>query len=337
MTDGGRVPQPVVALTGASGFLGSHIAEILLGRGYRVRAALRTTSDAWRLDGLPVERLRVELEDPNGPEALLDGAAHLIHCAGVISSGTEAGYRRGNVETTRNLLAAARRTPDLESFVLISSLAASGPSGPGDPPTPRRETDPCRPITAYGRSKLDAEALLTPDLPFRTAILRPPPLYGPRDTAFLPLFKAAARRLSMQAGNIRALSLLDGRDCARAAVLLMADDPARGPYYVKDGQRHTYRDMRRALAAAYGHGVLQIPLPMPLLRAAARLVGRRTAARLPLLAADRLRDLAVSGWTSDDGRLRRDLGFGACRDLETGFRETLSDYRAKGWIRAKSG
>ena len=99
------------------------------------------------------------------------------------------------MDTTAALLEAAANgwadRPETAAFVLISSLAAHGPAGLDQPAV---ETDPCRPITAYGRSKLAAEKLVwSRDWPFRTAILRPPALYGPRDREFLPLFKLALR------------------------------------------------------------------------------------------------------------------------------------------------
>ena len=329
----------LVALTGATGFLGSHIADLLLARGHAVRAAVRPSSDRRWLDprvatvtavlapprGLPDDA------DTAGLDELVRGAGAVLHCAGVVRSPDDDGYRRGNVLSTRRLLEAAARTGTVRSFVLVSSLAASGPAGPE---RPRRESDPCAPITGYGRSKLAAEQQLAGDWPLRTCALRPPALYGPRDRAFLELFRAAKHGWTAQLGNVRALSLLDGRDAAAAAVLLLEDERARGPWFVEDGAVHDTPALAAALGAAWGHRVRCTHLPVDMLRLAARLVGRERAEALPLLAADRLRDAAAPGWVCDGSRLRDELGFGGARDLARGFAETLDFYRREGWLRA---
>lgn len=329
---------PRAALTGATGFLGGHIADALLAEGYVVRASVRPTSRTRWIDGKGIETLAAALTPPPGEpddaradtlDALVDGAETVIHCAGVVRAPDEAGYLRGNALSTRRLLEAAARAGTVRSFVLISSLAASGPSKPG---RPRVESDPCAPITAYGRSKVAAEALCAGDWPFRIAVLRPPALYGPRDVAFLPLFKAARLGLSARIGRVKALSLVDGRDAARAAVMLAADDRASGTYFVDDGRAHTFADLVDALSRAVGRGIVTLPLPVGLLRFVARLVGGSRADALPLLAPDRLRDVDVDGWVCSGDRLRSELGFAGARPLEVGFAETLEFYRRESWL-----
>jgi len=328
----------LAALTGATGFLGGHIADILLNRGYAVRASVRTTSDTRWIDGKGIDTIEAALTpspgrpddaDTHSLDKFLAGAETVIHCAGVVRAPHEIGYQRGNTLSTQRLLAAAARTGTVKSFVLISSLAASGPSVPG---RPRVESDACAPITAYGRSKVAAEKLCARDWPFRTAILRPPALYGPRDTAFLPLFKAAAHGLSARIGRIEDLSLVAGRDAARAAVLLAHDDRAHGAYFVDDGVFHPFGDLVEALCGAFDRRILTLPLPVGLLRFLSRLVGGTKADKMPLLAPDRLRDLDVAGWVCSGERLRTELGFDGTRLLDVGFAETLDFYRREHWL-----
>ena len=331
----------LVALTGATGFLGGHIADVLLAHGYRVRASVRPTSDQRWIRGKGVETVEAVLAPPPGApdvaddadlatlDALLDGAELVIHCAGVVRAPDVAGYRRGNVVTTRRLLQAAVRAGTVRAFVLISSLAAAGPSTLG---CPRREDEPCTPITAYGHSKLAAEALLEQDWPFRTAALRPPALYGPRDRAFLPLFKAAARGRSARLGRGQGLTLVDGRYAADAAVLLAEDERARGAYFVADGVIHPFTDLTTSLSRCFDRRILTLQLPVGLLRLIARLVGETRAQSLPLLAADRLADISVDGWACSGDKIRRELGYAGARDLDTGFAETLEFYRQECWL-----
>ena len=328
---------PLAALTGATGFLGSHIADALLAQGWRVRASVRPSSDLRWLRGKPVELVDAPLapaaaDDPTTPAdaaalaAFCAGARSVIHCAGVVRAPDAAGYRRGNTATTRRLLEAARGA-GAESFVLISSLAAGGPSTPG---RPRTETDPDAPITDYGRSKQEAEALLPAAGPLRACALRPPALYGPRDAAFVPLFQAGRLGLSAQLGNLRELSLVDGRDVAAAAVALAAAPAARGVYYVDDGRTYAFADLTRALAAAWDRRIHTLSLPQGLLEFLARLAGPDRALALPLLAPDRLRDTAQAAWACDGAKLRAAVPLPPARDLRRGFRETLAWLREEG-------
>ncbi len=331
---------PLAALTGATGFLGGHIADALLDAGWRVRAAVRPTSDtSWLAD--EVETMEVPLsptgaiddwatpDDRRALGAFVHGATAVIHCAGAVRAATLDDYRRANTASTWRLLNAAADDGGVKSFLLISSLAAAGPAEPG---RPRLETGPRRPVTDYGRSKAEAEALVEQDWPFRTCSLRPPALYGPRDTAFLPLFKAARFGLTVRIGALRELSLVDGRDAAAAAVLLAGDDRARGPWFVDDGEVYDFADLAHYVGKAWGKTIRTLPLPVGALRVAAALVGRRKASRLPLLAPDRIVDATQAAWTCDGSKLRDRLGFEAEFDLRNGFADTLDWYRREGWL-----
>ena len=331
---------PVAALTGATGFLGGHIAAALIAGGWRVRAAVRPSSDRSRLPAgvvamdVPVAP-RGEIDDWTTPEerrALTDfvrGASAVIHCAGAVRADSLDEYRRANTASTWRLLNASSDARLRGSFVLISSLAAAGPSSVG---RPRLETGPRRPVSDYGRSKAEAEALAEQDWPFRTAVLRPPALYGPGDTAFLPLFRAARRGWTARIGNIQELSLMHGRDAAEAAVLLADDARARGIYFVDDGADYEFADLADAAGEAWGRRIRTLTIPQTMLELAARVVGGRRAARMPLLAPDRLRDSAQEAWTCDGSRLRDQLGFESRFDLFTGFADTLAWYRREGWL-----
>ena len=327
---------PVIALTGATGFLGSHIADVLLARGYQVRASVRATSSLRWLEGKAIATVQADLTDPAACRAFLDGTAGLIHCAGVVSAPSEELYQVGNVSSTGCLLEAAAdawtgadRRP---TFVLISSLAAHGPA---DLEHPARETDPCRPITAYGRSKLAAEALLTEgDWPYRTVTLRPPALYGPRDREFLPLVKMATRGWTGILGRkMSGLSLVDGRDAAAAAVRLLESPSTSGPYFVDDGRRgYDWPALAAALGTMAGRRIRTLRVPLGLLKFASLLAGPGRAARSPILNPDRIRDLEVPGWVCDGSRLVKDTGFAPRFDAATGLADVLAFYRKENWL-----
>ncbi len=315
-----------IALTGATGFLGSHIADLLLAGGWSVRASVRESSSLRWLEGKPVELLTIDLDDIDDCRRLLQGTAGLIHCAGVVSARDEAGFRRGNVDTTAALLAAAAAewtepVPDpAPAFVLVSSLAAHGPAPLQEPAT---ESMPSAPISAYGRSKREAERLAAtaPGL-FRRAVLRPPSLYGPRDREFLPLLSLARRGWAVRVGRrLGGLSLVDGRDAAAAAVALLATPTAEGIFFVDDGTRgYDFPALARALGEAAGRRVRLLTLPLGLVS----LVARLAPGASPVLAADRVADLRQVGWVCDGSRLVAATGLAPARRAARGFAETMA-------------
>lgn len=327
---------PVIALTGATGFLGSHIADVLLARGFLVRASIRTTSNLRWLEGKPVTTMQVDLSDAADCGRFLTGTTGLIHCAGVVSAASEEIYQAGNVTSTACLLEAAeaawKETPESPAFILISSLAAHGPAGLDNPAV---ETNPCRPITAYGRSKVAAESLLK-ERPwhFRTAALRPPALYGPRDREFLPLINMATRGWTGIMGReMEGLSLVDGRDAAAAAVTLLETESAAGVFFVDDGRKgYDWDALADALSRMAGRSIRTIRVPVTLLKIASFLAGPARAARSPILNPDRIRDLEVPGWVCDGSRLVQATGFAPRNDAVAGFTDTLDFYRKENWL-----
>ncbi len=330
-----RSSGPVMVLTGGSGFLGSHIAEVLISRGYRVRAAVRPTSDLRWLQDKNIEITVADLTNPDDCVPLVRGTRGIIHCAGMVTADNDQAYLRANVETTRALLTACRQEWHPQGgapFVLISSLAAHGPA---DLDHPAREDDPCRPVTGYGRSKVAAEQLvLHPDHPFRTAILRPPALYGPRDRGFLPLLKLAIKGWNVRfSGPMQGLSLVHGHDAARAAVTLLENASAEGVFFVDDGKAgYTWDDLATALGTACERRVRVMSVPLGSLKFLAAMLRPLLGGGISVLRRDRIRDLDVPGWACDGSRLREVTGFAAEYDAATGFADALAFYREQQWL-----
>ncbi len=340
MTSGG-----LIAVTGATGFLGSHLCDVLTERGHAVRAAHRASSNLRWLRDQPFETALVELADPHSLDALLAGCTGVVHCAGALMA-DEATYRRVNVESTRLLAEAAARSDTVTRFVYISSLAAGGPAGL-EPP--RDESMPDAPISGYGRSKLAAEQLLAGgDWPFSTVSLRPPSLYGPRDREFRPLFQAARMGFTGRVGRrMQGLSLVHGRDAASAAAVLLETDTAVGHYYVDDGPgldgprdpgRHwawgyDWRELQRVLAVVFSRSLHEVVLPLGLMRTVSRLLPADKRDASPLFNPDRMADLDTDGWVCAATRLRRDTDWCPEWDLASGMRDTVAFYRRRGWLK----
>jgi len=334
----------LVAVTGANGFLGSHICEALLAAGHGVRAAHRDTSSLRWLRKLALETVETDLADPESLDRLLDGCTGVIHCAGVVMA-TEEEYQRVNVDTTRLLAEAAAVNGAVDSLVLISSLAAGGPAGLRKP---RHEAMPDEPISGYGRSKKAAETVLFDrEWPFRTVALRPPSLYGPRDREFGPLLRAAKRGWTARFGKLmQGLSLVHGVDAARAAVALLDTPATTGAYYVDDGTlpdepsnigRHhrwgyDWDELSDVLVTLFDRSVRTLSVPLGLLRTISKMSPPSVRRSSPVLNPDRLNDLDTKGWVCQATRLQTDTDWRPQYDLASGLRDTLDFYRRRGWM-----
>ncbi|HEU4535715.1 MAG TPA: NAD(P)-dependent oxidoreductase [Polyangiaceae bacterium] len=325
-----------VLVTGASGFLGSHVAEQLARAGHHVRALVRPTSDVDFLQTLPgLEFVVGAVDEPATLAEAVAGADGIVHAAGLIKARSAREFHRCNADGTENVLAAARaHAPGLARFVLVSSQAATAPSADGAPVA--NDVEP-RPLTDYGRSKLAAERSArahAAHLP--VTIVRPPMTYGPRDRSTFPLFAAVARRVAPSLGDPDGkVSLVYAPDCARACALaLTADVPSGSAYFVTDGRVYTRRELLAGLEQAVGRRALvTAPLPARLVRAAAlaseaygRLTGR------PVLFDRQKLDELLGQWVCDGSEAERALGFRAEVDWFEGARRAARWYREQGWL-----
>jgi nucleoside-diphosphate-sugar epimerase len=318
-------------LTGATGFVGSHVAEALLSRGDDLTCLARRPE---RLAALAARGARVvegSLEDAPALAAALAGAEAVYHVAGVTAAPDEAEYLAVNEGGTRRLLEAAGRTAPGSRFVYVSSQAAVGPSAPGERTA---EDAPCRPVTAYGRSKLAGErAVMESDLGW--VIVRPPAVYGPRDREFLRLFRLVRRGLAPVFGFGRQeLSLVYAEDLARAVALAGVAGRTGQIYHAAHPEVVLARHVPYAMGRALSRSPFLIPVPARLAAPIVRAIGRRAAARgrRTVVSEDKLAEFLAPSWVLSAAKAERELGWRAAHDLASGMRKTAEWYRAEGWL-----
>lgn len=332
-------PGGLVLVTGANGFVGSHLVEALLARGYRVRCMVRRTSDLAFIGHLPVEWTYADLCDGAELQAALQGVDAVCHCAALTRALDEETFLRVNTQGTEALARAGlEAVPKLRRFLFVSSVAAAGPSdGPGDVVD---ETRPPRPVTWYGKSKLAAEQALQAmagegydRLP--VTIVRPAAVYGPRDKDFYAYFRAIKLHLCLQLGrDERYVSLIHVCDLVDLLLQSLEQEQAVGQTYFGCGPATTYAELAKVIACALDSRSVRINIPLALLgpMATASTVKGRLTGRPGLLNEQRLVDVRQRSWLFSGEKARRELGFEARYDLETGVRETVEWYRREGWL-----
>ena len=317
-----------VLLTGATGFVGSHIAQVLAEAGYEVLCGVRASSDLRWISGLPVERVPLDLE--GGVEELslpLENADVVVHAAGITRARRAEDYYSVNAEGTGRLATAALGA-GVRRFVLISSLAARGPD---DLAKDGRD----HPVSAYGRSKLESEARLRSlGGEMETVALRPAAVYGPRDADLLPLFKLArAGWLPIPSGP-NLLQPVYATDVAGAALAAASESVGFGPFPVAEKGRYTWKDVVAGLEQALGRRVRGVRLPATAFTLAGRVaeLAARPFAALPVFDERRGRDLAVNTWTCDASSTEKALGWRAEVPLFEGLGRTVRWYGRAGWL-----
>jgi dihydroflavonol-4-reductase len=318
-------------VTGATGFVGSHLVEALQNDSVEVTALARSAAKAADLSQRGVRVVNGDLHDTAGLERAVRDQDVVYHVAGVVAARDEAEFLRSNRDGTRNVLTAAERQGRAR-FVLVSSLAAAGPAPRG---APLSGTEPPHPVTAYGRSKLAAEQIVrSSSLPW--SIVRPPIVYGPRDREVLKVFRLARLGVAPVFGDgSQELSAVHAADLAQA-LMAVTKAPATigGTYHACHPQVFTSAELGQAVGAAMGRSVVRLSLPQAVGRALLAIteISARLTRQVTILTTDKANEFFQPAWTGDPAPLTRDSGWRARQDLSSGLADTYQWYRKAGWL-----
>ena len=317
-------------LTGGTGFIGSHLIDLLLARGAEVHVLARNPDKESALLKREVNLLRGDLFSIPALPAGLDAVFHL---AGKIRSLNSADYYTVNQEGTASLFRSLARYKERPKVVVLSSQAAAGPSLDG---RPVKESDPPHPVTSYGWSKLrsEQEALRFKD-EFPITIVRACSVYGPRDRDFLTYFKLVARGIVLSLNEERAASLVYVKDLAEALFLCAgARLPSGEIINIADSLPYKWDELGTAAAAAMGKSCRKVKLPKSVFYLLSLLyeAGYRLTRNPGAFNRDKYRDLVQPGWLLDVGKAAELLSFRSRFSLEKGMRETISWYVAERWL-----
>jgi nucleoside-diphosphate-sugar epimerase len=310
-------------VTGATGFLGSHVAAAWVEAGHDVRCTIRATSDTRWLEGLDVESMEWDVRDTEGLSAALRDIDTVVHVAGATRAPRKPDYFQVNAAGSARLAEAAVKA-GVSRFVLVSSLAARGPDG-GDGP-----------VSAYGQSKRRGEELVRLfEEKMEIVVLRPGGIYGPRDSDLFPLFEMAGKGWLVAPAGSPPLQPVYVSDVARLTVAAGTGEYAGvGPYPVAEEGEYRWRDVREGLTSALNRRVRVIWLPKTLFISVG--VIAETAARLtrqdPRLDRRNAVDLSRHGWTCDTTATREALAWQAEVSLPEGLALTAEWYRRVGWL-----
>ena len=327
--------NPIAVVTGANGFVGSHLVDLLLEKNFKVRCLVRKTSNMRWLEGKDIEIIDTGLLNNDGLRKAFKAASYVFHVAGVVKSKKPEGYFKGNVDTTRNLLDAALEFKDtIKRIIIVSSQTAAGPSTNGNHVNEMTE---CRPITTYGRSKLAEEKLAQSYMDrLPITICRAPAVYGERDTEILIFFKTFSKGLMTTIGfNIKKISLIHVIDLVNGFYLAAINDKSKNQvYFISSEKYYTWEEIGEVTSAVIGRNPVKVKVPHSVVFSIAT-VAQFFALFGPAPATlniEKARDITQTFWTCDTSKAVKELGYHQQISLKEGIKRTVEWYKNMKWI-----
>lgn len=325
----------ISVVTGASGFVGSHLVDKLLAEGHHVKCILRPSSSRRWLEGKSVEIVDCGLFDKEALKPVLINADYIYHVAGVVKAKTKEEYYKGNVLSTKTLLeTAAEINTNLKRFVIVSSQTACGPSLDGKPCSEETKEHP---ITTYGRSKFEQEQLAESyfeKLPI--TIIRPPAVFGERDTEVYLIFKTYKAGLMTLIGfDDKRLNLIHVEDLARGIYESSISLNTIGEkYFIASEEIYTWPQVGNAIGKALGKKAFTLRLPHSLVYTVAAIAQffAMFSSKAATFNLEKARDFVQPGWTCDVSKAKKDFGYTQKIHLEEGIKRSIDWYKEMKWL-----
>lgn len=316
-------------VTGATGFIGSHVCEALIRRGYRITCLSRGTPGRTWIDNLNVNSVRADCTICESLRQVDDEFDYVFHIAGLTKSCSREAFYAVNARGTENLVKTiAEINPSVKRFIYVSSLAAIGPSKNG---APVNEDTPPAPVSHYGKSKLEGErAVLRWSDAIPTTILRPPAVYGPRDRDMLVLFQMIKKGFFFDLGKCY-YSLLYVDDLIEGILLSAEQEQAAGKiFFLSDGNIYSGDEIVSEISSLLH--VRARPVKVPKFAMSFFAAVSEKVNKTGIINRDRIEDFKHSHWVCAADRARREIGFSPKVFMKEGLRCTADWYRNQRWL-----
>lgn len=317
-------------VTGATGFIGTHLIKALVNEGRDVKCLTRTPENRIKIERQGAEAVIGDLLIPESLSTALKGVNTIYHLAGEVYTDNVATYYKTNIQGTKNLIESSTTNSGIEKFVFFSSIAAVGPGRNNEQ---IKEEFSCNPISPYGKSKLECEKLIAHfserhKLP--TVIIRPPLVYGPginQSSRALKLIQMIKKGVMIIPGDgthrisvcyitnlVQGSLLAEKKAIANAEKFILADD---GSY--------TYNDLVDIIAVELGITLSKVHVPHSLIKNSLGLLKyMRTVFRLPDSVNLARLEEGIFPWDCDISKAKKELGYIPSISLKEGLKLTLN-------------
>ena len=327
-----------VLITGATGFVGSHLADRLKAKGYEIKCTIRKSSNLQWLEGKGFELVEASLGNKESLVEAVKDVDYIFHVAGLTFAKNDAEFLKGNREGTKNLIEAVyENNPELKRFIFVSSQTVAGPSSLYESPV--TEDLLPNPLTAYARSKKAAEEVVLSykgKIPY--TICRAPAVYGPRDTAIFAVFKTVNMGLGTLMGlKEKYISLIHAYDLADGLIMAAESENAVDEtYFITSKEFYTWDYLIDTIKKTLGKKrIVKIRLPHFLVLTAAgvsQFLGKFSK-KPPVFNFEKGVDFIQDYWICSPDKAERDFGFTAKLSAEEGIKNTVEWYKEKKWLK----
>ncbi|MEO0131772.1 MAG: NAD(P)-dependent oxidoreductase [candidate division WOR-3 bacterium] len=318
-----------IFVTGANGFIGSHVVEALTQKGYKVKAIVRKSANLEWLKDLPIELYYGNITELATVCEYLKDVDVILHIAGATKGKTYEDYYRVNVISTENLLTAITTNKlELKKFIYFSSIAAVGGVEPHGQIT---EAIRPQPVSWYGETKRKGEELvLQASDKFPVVILRLSAIYGPRDKEMLSYFKFLKYHLRPYWDGEVSLCYIKDLTCAVLATL-DTELPSPAIYNISDGNCYTIDEISKTAERILGYTAIPVRVPKKVLELTAILINQLSR-EASIISPDKVKELKEPCWVCNIAKAQRELNFHPQYSLFRGLQETLNWYRKVHWL-----
>lgn len=316
-------------VTGATGFIGSHLVDSLLKKGFEVTCLVRESSSLRYLEGLNVKLVYGDCCKADLFYEAVQDCDYIFHIAGLTKAKNKDDFYYANVVGTENLLKVILKVGNnIKRFFYLSSLAAVGPSCNGAPLT--EDCEP-KPVSVYGRSKYEGERLVyncRDKLP--VTIIRPPAVYGPKDKDMLMFFRMVKKGVVPNWGK-SFYSFIYVEDLVNGIIQSSLSNVAEGEiFFISDGGIYSSDDVVKAVSDALQKNPLKMPVPdfiMPFFGA----LSERFKS-INIINSDKINELRYKNWTCDSGKIKKVINFAPQVMMYEGVKWTADWYRINKWL-----
>jgi nucleoside-diphosphate-sugar epimerase len=316
-------------VTGATGFIGSHLVDALLKKGVEVTCLVRASSSLEYLEGLNVKLVRGDCCEADAIFEGVKNSDYIFHIAGLTKAKNSGDFHKANVVGTENLLNVVLKSGhNIKRFFHLSSLAAAGPSYNG---IPLKEDCEPTPVSDYGRSKYEGERLVyscKDKVPI--TIIRPPAVYGPKDKDMLMFFRMINKGVVPYWGK-SFYSFIYVEDLINGIIESSLNKEAEGEiFFISDGGIYSSDDVVNAVSDAVEKKPLKLPVPdfiMPLFGS----ISERFK-NVNIINSDKIKELKYKNWTCDSGKINKLINFTPRVKMKEGARWTADWYRIHKWL-----
>lgn len=335
-----------VLVTGATGFIGNHLVKLLSQARHDVTCLIRRASNTRQLKDYEPRFCYGDVRDPDAVNRAVMNQDLVFHLAGLTKSFRSQALYDVNATGTGNVARGCMQVETPPTLIVVSSIAAAGPASDD---RPRVESDPCHPVSDYGKSKLSAEQLAIKMCGARVplSIVRPPIVFGEGDHDGFALFGSIANWGLHMVPTFKdhSFSLIHAEDLAialyktaQSGSRVEPEDSTNGTYFVSANETPTYAELGRMIGRAVGRAdvrvVYNLGVVVRAIAATNQVIGRLRR-RPQILNLDKAKEALAGSWTCSNAAIFKDTGFRPVKSLEARLRQTVEWYAALGMLQIK--